>query len=223
MEKENTNANVIPENMRIYEKTRAVPETACKTIQEGRLRGKTDINPMWRIKMLTELFGPCGFGWKYVITKKWIETVGEKDAAAFVDIDLFIKDEKTGQWSEAIPGTGGSTFKRMENSGKLYVDDDCYKKATTDALSVACKALGIGADVYWNSDKSKYEQQEAAQEAPKSKRTLTPQSNNWAANVAKVAGSSDSNEKIKERISKVYNISDADFMSLLKAAGRIAA
>lgn len=223
MEKENTNATVIPENMRIYEKARAVPETACKTIQDGRLRGKTDINPMWRIKMLTELFGPCGFGWKYVITKKWIETVGEKDAAAFVDIDLFIKDEKTGQWSEAIPGTGGSTFKRMENSGKLYVDDDCYKKATTDALSVACKALGIGADVYWNSDKSKYEQQEAAQETPRSKRTLTPQSSNWAANVAKVAGTSDSNDKIKERISKVYNISDEDFTKLLKAAGRIAA
>ena len=28
--------------------------------------------------------------------------------------------------------------------------------ATTDALSVACKQLGIAADVYWNAGESKY-------------------------------------------------------------------
>lgn len=28
--------------------------------------------------------------------------------------------------------------------------------AYTDALSVACKALGIGADIYWSKDKTKY-------------------------------------------------------------------
>ena len=38
----------------------------------------------------------------------------------------------------------------------LYVDDECYKKASTDALSVACKNLGIGADVYWDKDTDKY-------------------------------------------------------------------
>ena len=30
--------------------------------------------------------------------------------------------------------------------------------ATTDALSVACKNLGIGADIYWNETKTKYDQ-----------------------------------------------------------------
>lgn len=29
--------------------------------------------------------------------------------------------------------------------------------ALTDALSVACKALGIAADVYWDKDKTKYD------------------------------------------------------------------
>lgn len=28
--------------------------------------------------------------------------------------------------------------------------------ALTDALSVACKALGVAADVYWQADKTKY-------------------------------------------------------------------
>ena len=51
------------DNMRIYNAVRAVPEEAKRAITAGRLKGKTDINPMWRIKALTELFGPCGDGW----------------------------------------------------------------------------------------------------------------------------------------------------------------
>lgn len=225
MEKEQKKTtSQVDNNMRYYEECRVVPETAKKTIQDGRLRGKTDINPMWRIKKLTELFGPCGFGWKYIIRQKWIEPGNDNNAAAFVDIDLYVKDPKTGEWSEAIPGTGGNIFKRLEGSGKLYVDDECYKKATTDALSVACKALGIGADVYWESDSTKYDKKEdQTSEKEKTKRTLTPQSSNWAANVAKVASLSETTEKIKERISKVYNITDEDFKALLKAAGKDAA
>ena len=52
------------ENMDLYNKFRSVPEEAKKEIGAGRLKGKTDINPMWRIRVLTEAFGPCGYGWK---------------------------------------------------------------------------------------------------------------------------------------------------------------
>ena len=38
----------------------------------------------------------------------------------------------------------------------LYVNDECYKMALTDAISVACKGLGIGADIYWQKDNTKY-------------------------------------------------------------------
>ena len=34
-------------NLEIYDKVRVVPENAQKAIQGGRLKGKTDINPMW--------------------------------------------------------------------------------------------------------------------------------------------------------------------------------
>ena len=40
----------------------------------------------------------------------------------------------------------------------LYTSDECFKMALTDAISVACKALGIGADVYWDKDSTKYNQ-----------------------------------------------------------------
>ena len=42
-----------------------------------------------------------------------------------------------------------------ERSG-LYTSDECFKMALTDAISVACKALGFAADIYWEADASKY-------------------------------------------------------------------
>lgn len=138
--------------MDIYEAVREVPKEAQKTIGVGRLKGMTDINPMWRIKQLTELFGPCGIGWKYTVDKQWMER-GDKEIAAFCNITLYIKDNE--EWSEGIPGTGGSKFVSSEKNG-LYTSDECYKMALTDAISVACKALGFGADVYWEKDATKY-------------------------------------------------------------------
>lgn len=147
-------------NLRFYEQLRHVPDYALKQIGAGRLRGMSDINPVYRIKAMTEAFGPCGIGWKYVITKQWIETYGQ-EVKAFTNIDLFIK--VNGEWSDAIPGTGGSAIVALERNG-AYVSDEAYKMALTDALSVAMKALGVAADVYYSKDKqgqfdTKYEQQ----------------------------------------------------------------
>ena len=60
------------------------------------------------------------------------------------------------EWSAPIPGVGGSMLIATEKDGKR-TDDEAYKKAYTDAQSVACKALGIGADVYWEKDPTKYD------------------------------------------------------------------
>lgn len=137
-------------NLDLYNKLKVVPAEAIKPIQNGRLKGKSDINPMWRIKTMTEHFGVCGIGWKYVITKQWTETYGT-ETKAYCNIDLFVKVD--GQWSDAIQGTGGSSEVTMEQNGS-YVSDECYKMALTDALSVAMKALGVGADIYFEKGKS---------------------------------------------------------------------
>lgn len=136
-------------NLDLYEKLRAVPQEAIKPILSGRLKGKSDINPMWRIKAMTEVFGACGIGWKYVITKQWAETYGN-ETKAYCNIDLFVKVD--GKWSDAIQGTGGSSEVTMERNG-AYVSDECYKMALTDALSVSMKALGLGADIYFEKGK----------------------------------------------------------------------
>lgn len=148
------------ENMKLYNLGREVPDVAKKPINAGRLKGMTDINPMWRIKRLTEMFGPCGIGWWYEITEKQLvedETTHQK--AAFVDILLYFVDPESGCPSHGIPGTGGSSFVAQERNG-AYMSDECFKMALTDAISVASKALGIGADVYFDKDRTKYSNEE---------------------------------------------------------------
>lgn len=155
------------DNLSIYNIARIVPEEAKKGISAGRLKGMTDINPMWRIKKLTELFGPCGVGWWYTITEKHIvDDDRTQQKAAFVDIMLFYVDPTSGKESHGIPGTGGASFVAQERNG-AYMSDECFKMALTDAISVAAKALGIGADVYWDKDKTKYNKPEEPKEEPK--------------------------------------------------------
>lgn len=139
-------------NMRYYDALKTTPEEAKKKIAGGRLNGFTDINPSWRYHKLTELFGPCGIGWKFEIIDQKIIPHGE-EAKAFVQINLYIKDGE--KWSDPIPGLGGSSFISKDRSG-LYCSDECFKMAQTDALGTACKFLGMSEDVYWSEGYTKY-------------------------------------------------------------------
>ena len=156
-------------NLTLYEKVRQIPMAAQRAIAGGRLKGMTDINPMWRIKVLTENFGICGIGWKAPIKRLWTEAGANAEIIAFCEIELFIKVD--GKWSDAITGTGGNRLVAKEKNG-LYTSDECYKMAYTDALGVACKMLGIGADVYWEKDDTKYTNIKPAEEQPLTKDEL---------------------------------------------------
>ena len=144
-----------PENMSIYNAVRTPPPEALKPITGGRLKGKSDINPMWRIKALTEQFGPAGIGWYYTIESQWLEPGAGGEIAAFCRIALYVRRNEDEDWSQPIPGIGGSMLVEKEKEG-LHTNDECYKMALTDAIGVACKALGFAADVYWGADRDKY-------------------------------------------------------------------
>ena len=140
-------------NMEFYEKFRSVPKEACKEIGAGKLKGFTDINPMWRIKMLTDTFGPCGFGWYIETEEHWIDNLGN-EIAVFCKVGLRVKHPNTGEWSAPIIGIGGS---KLAGKGKGDgIDDEAYKMAYTDAISIACKNLGMAADIYYAKDRTKY-------------------------------------------------------------------
>lgn len=145
------------QNLRIYESARNVPPEACKSFNNGKFSG-TDINPMWRIKKLTELFGPAGIGWYYEVLSERSERLNDDTVIAIVDLNLYIKVDD--EWSKPIYGTGGNQLVSKTKNG-TSTSDEGYKMALTDALSVACKALGIGADVYFEKDKTKYTQQDS--------------------------------------------------------------
>lgn len=140
-------------NLEIYEKSKSCPDNALRPIAAGKLKGKSDINPIWRIKQLTELFGPCGIGWKLVDLRYWTEPGAAGEVSAWCSLGLVIKVD--GQWSAPIEGVGGSMLINTEK-GKLVTNDEAYKMAQTDAISVACKLLGFAADVYWDADRTKY-------------------------------------------------------------------
>jgi len=142
------------ENLQHWNKLCRPPEQALKRITAGRLTGKSDINPQWRIKVMTEVFGPIGFGWTVQITRQWSEQGAEGQLCAFANVAVKIKVGE--EWSEPFHGTGGSMLVAKEGKGP-HTSDECYKMAVTDAISTALKLIGVAADIYMGMfDGSKY-------------------------------------------------------------------
>lgn len=148
------------DNMMKWNALRTVPTEHLKAIKGGRLNGKSDINPQWRLQVMTEQFGACGTGWRYTIDRLWTEQGDNGEVCAFALVSVYAG-------GEAIPGVGGSMLVAREQGG-LHTSDEAYKMAVTDALSVALKALGVAADIYlgkWDGSKYKTDAAPAPQTA----------------------------------------------------------
>ena len=155
------------ENMKVWNAVKQPPPSALRQIMGGRLKGKTDISPQWRYQVMTEQFGQCGIGWSYEIVKVWNEPLQDGQVFAFAEILLHVGD------NASIPGIGGSMLVEKEKEG-LHTNDEGYKMAITDALSVAMKMLGVAADIYagmWDGTKYKNLTQETKQNPPMSEET----------------------------------------------------
>lgn len=141
-------------NLSVWNKVSQAPNHFLKKIEFGYLKGKSDINPQWRLMAMTQAFGMIGHGWTYRIVRTWTETGADGQMMAFSEVAVKTKFE--GEWGEEFSGIGGSMICQIAN-GKLKSSDEGYKMATTDALSVAFKAVGVAADIYLgNFDGSKY-------------------------------------------------------------------
>lgn len=153
------------DNLKLYNELRAVPKEAQKQFSNGKFSG-TDINPMWRIKKLTETFGAAGLGWYTEVVYRHIQEAPDGTICTFIGINLYVK--YNGEWSKPIYGEGGNTFATKTKGGYLSVTDEAFKMAYTDALGIAAKALGLGADIWFANDKehgTKYDQQRERKEA----------------------------------------------------------
>jgi hypothetical protein len=131
------------------------PADALREIKGGRLNGKTDINPQWRLKVMHDTFGPVGHGWTYSIDRTWTEPGADGQVMCFVQVS--VKTKFNGEWGQPVPGMGGSMLVEKERNG-LHTSDEGYKMALTDALSVALKAHGVASAIYmglWDGAKYK--------------------------------------------------------------------
>ena len=158
--------------LEIYNALSRPPASALKQINGGRLNGKTDINPQWRYKAMTEQFGLAGIGWKYVIDKLWTEQGSDGQVFAWARVSVYVKDGDA--WGDAVQGVGGNFLIEKEKSG-LHNNDEGFKMAITDALGTALKIIGVAADIHagmW--DGSKYKDAAPAT-TPASPRPLTAQ------------------------------------------------
>lgn len=202
--------------MRVWDSLSKPPKEALKTISAGRLKGMTDVSPQWRIKTTTEQFGRIGEGWYYEIFKTWTEQGAMGEVMCFVHVHLFIKDGEG--WSMPIVGIGGSALIAKESSG-LRANDEAYKMALTDALSVAMKQLGVASAIYeglW--DGSKYKETDTITSAGKELRELLLSCENFR-DFLDAWAKGDNDEKQKISIHNTYKAKYKTFTKLDRIKG----
>lgn len=131
------------------------PQEALRTIDFGKLKNKTDINPQWRIEALTEVFGLCGVGWYYeILAVDYQEVAATGERMVYITIAIHVKQED-GTWSAPIIGIGGD-FVIIKDKNGIHGNDEALQMALTDALGKAAKCVGIANDIYRGKYDSKY-------------------------------------------------------------------
>lgn len=146
------------------------PQEALNTISFGKLKGKSDINPQWRIEALTEVFGLCGVGWYYeILDVAFVDVPATEEKMVYLTIGIRVKED-TGEWSNPVVGIGGD-FVIIRDKNGIHGNDEALQMALTDALGKAAKCLGIASDIYrgkydskygWRDEREKQRQQEMA-------------------------------------------------------------
>ena len=148
-------------NLELFNRVKKVPENYTKPYKSDFGKELTEISPMWRLEKLTELFGPAGQGFYIELDKQDTITVEQETFAVVVAKLYYRLDNKT--WSKPVVGTGTSLLFLIDPKGKRRPNSDAFKMAYTDAVSNACKLLGMGADIY-NSGYGEYHKAKAEQE-----------------------------------------------------------
>lgn len=148
-----------------------VPKRVLKTIDVGRLKGKSDINPQWKISLMTEIYGMCGIGWKFEVTEKNTVTINTGEVMLFMTVAVYTRNGD--EWSDPVYGMGGDFIIKKERTG-LHANDEAYKMCLTDALGNALKYIGVAADVYEQLNDTKYAERPSAIANDKEEEKTTP-------------------------------------------------
>jgi len=131
-------------NMAIWDKVSKTNPKYTKQVNFG--RKFTSINAQYQFMVATEQFGAFGKGWGVEDENFYMVTEGLLGYQA----TMFWND-KDGKHSASI----NSSIATHNKGGKL--DDDCFKKVSTDALTKGLSKLGFSADIFLGMyDDNKY-------------------------------------------------------------------
>ena len=120
-------------NKRYWDQLKTTDPRFTKKINKG-FGDLTTIDPMYQIMKMTEVFGPCGIGWG------WSANYTYTEANVFAEVSIWLETPLQ------IYGPVSSVQSLHKTNGKL--DDECTKKAMTDALTKALSHVGVSADVF---------------------------------------------------------------------------
>ena len=157
------------DNMHLWNKLKRTDPKATKPFtRSGGFRG-TQIDPTWRLQMMTEVFGPVGKGWGYEQVD-W--TIAER--MVFICARVWYVDPETGEKCFTGPQWGGTEMVRRRN-GIEAPDDECFKMSMTDAVGKCLVQIGLAADIHMGQyDDSKYREESEAFYAAKANPDLQP-------------------------------------------------
>jgi len=130
-----------------WAKVSRVPSTHLKEITFGNLKGKSDINPQWRIKAMTSVYGMCGDGWEHKTKDRWTQALPDGQVMCFVEVAVKTYNGEFDEWSKEVVGIGGD-FLIKKNKNGIVGNDEGWAMAYTDGLGKALKSLGVASDVY---------------------------------------------------------------------------
>jgi len=144
-----------------------------KKFDNGSYKG-TSTNPMYNIMRATAMWGPIGDKWGFEVASEDLI-----DGAPMIQQNVVIGHSKVVKillrlWypndrgeQKSVEAYGGCLFYGMRSNGKLFTDDDAFKKAFTDAQSKAFSYLGFAADIFLGFyDDVKYVESQSSGESP---------------------------------------------------------
>ena len=107
---------------------------------EGRKGGfsGTSINPTYRAKRATELWGPIGIGWGFDEVEHFIADGADGDKVWFSKVRLWYLHN--GERGEVVQW-GATTFVGTNRNGR-FTDEEAGKKSITDAVGKCLSLLG---------------------------------------------------------------------------------
>lgn len=153
------------ENMKLWDSVCTTDPGVTKAAKVGG-HEFTAIDPQSQRKQATELFGPFGIAWGVEDARGEFITLDDSHVLYVYNAMLWYRWEgETGKFP--ITSAVKAMYRTSGKTGYLKIDDDCTKKAATNAVSKGLSFLGFNADVFLGKfDDEKYVQ--AAREFSKS-------------------------------------------------------